>query len=90
MTEPVKIRVTLKDPDTMHDAVDEAAKRWPQPDGISAAEWALIRDARADEIKGAITHDWMKYGEYLEVDFTVNADGKTSAIVVPLRKEPSR
>jgi hypothetical protein len=80
----MKIRVTLKDPDTMQDAVDEAVQREPKPDGISKAEWADICEARADRIKSAISDKWMDYGEYLIVDFDVDEDGAAGdARVVP-------
>jgi hypothetical protein len=80
----VKIRVTLKDPDTMQDAVDDAVSREKKPDGISKQEWLDIREARADRIKGAISDKWMDYGEYLVVEFTIDEDGAaTEARVVP-------
>jgi hypothetical protein len=80
----MKIRVTLKDPDMMHDAVDDAVKREPKPDGISKAEWADICEARAERIKASISNKWMDYGEYLVVDFEVDEYGAAGdARVVP-------
>lgn len=82
----MKIRVTLKDPDTMQDAVDDAVKREKKPEGVSAAEWKDIREARAERIKSAISDRYMQYSEYLEVDFEINEDGEaTGATVVPLK-----
>lgn len=78
----MKIRVTLKDPDTMHDAVDEAAKKLPKPDGISAKEWKQICEERADEAKAIISRHWMEYGEYLAVDFDTDA---LTATVIPIK-----
>lgn len=78
----MKIAVTLKDPDTMHDAVDEAMKRQPCPDGLKPDEWASICEARADRIKSSITHAWMEYGEYLCVEFEIDDNGKAVAAVV--------
>ena len=66
------IRVTLKDPDTMHDAVDDYMERQPKPEGISELEWRQIAAARADAIKSAISDKFMEYGEYLTVDFEVS------------------
>ncbi len=77
-----KIVVTLKDPDTMHDAVDDTMKREPIPDGIYPDEWDSIREARADRIKSAITHAWMEYGEYLCVEFEIDDNGEAVAAVV--------
>jgi hypothetical protein len=80
----MRIRVTLKDPDTMHDAVDEAVKREPKPTGISKTEWADICKARAERIKASISDKWMDYGEYLVVDFDVDINGAAGdARVVP-------
>lgn len=69
----MKVRITLKDPDTMHDAVDEAAKRLEKPDGIDADEWAHICEQRADKAKGIIAERWMPYSEYLVVEFDTEA-----------------
>ena len=81
----MKIEVMLKDPDTMHDAVDEAMKGCVKPDGITAIEWKSICEARADKIKSSISDSWMEYGEYLSVVFDVDDDGNAvSAKVVPL------
>lgn len=73
----MKIRVTLKDPDTMHDAVDDALKDAEKPDGVSAEEWDDIREARAEKFKGDITTRWMRYGEYLTVEFDTDAHTAT-------------
>lgn len=78
----MKIRVTLKDPDTMHDAVDEAAKRLPKPEGVSPKEWKSLCEERAGEAKDIISQRWMEYGEYLEVDFDTDA---LTATVVPIK-----
>ena len=81
----MKIQVTLKDPDTMHDAVDEAVKRLPAPVGIDPQEWASILETRADRIKASITHSWMEYSEYLVVEFDIDDKFKAvSATVVPV------
>lgn len=83
------IRVTLKDPDTMHDAVDAAMADQPVPEGVHPDEWDVIREERASQIKRAISAKFMEWGEYLIVDFSVTIDGKaTEAIwakVVPYR-----
>lgn len=75
----MKIRVTLKDPDTLHDSASEAFNALPKPDGVSAAEWALLRESRRDEAVSAISSGWMQYGEYLTVEFDLVA--KTARVV---------
>jgi hypothetical protein len=76
----MKIRMKFKDPDTMHDAVDEAFRRQKPPDGISADEWAGIREQRADDAKAEISRRWMEYSEYLDVEFDLDAN---TAVVLP-------
>lgn len=78
----MRIAVTLKDPDTMQDAVAYAMKREPKPAGISADEWRDIQEARADRIKSAISGKFMRYGEYLDVEFDVSEDYKTVTVQV--------
>ena len=76
----MKIQVTLKDPDTMHDAVDDAVNELERPDAISPAEWVGVCEDRAEKAKAAITKRWMRYGEYLTVEFDLD-DG--TATVLP-------
>ena len=76
----MKVRVSLKDPDTMHDAVDRAVGKLPKPDGISQPEWEDICEGRAAEARAAISDRWMEYGEYLVVDFDTDAH---TATVIP-------
>jgi DNA-binding LacI/PurR family transcriptional regulator len=78
----MKIRVTLKDPDTMQDAVEEQVKRQHKPDGITAGEWDIIRDERSARYKDAISTKWMEYGEYLVVEFEIDEDGDAIAATV--------
>jgi hypothetical protein len=73
----MKIRVTLKDPDTMQDAVDEAFKRHDKPVDLSKAEWQGICEGRAEAAKEAISKRWMRYGEYLDVEFDLDAGTAT-------------
>ncbi len=82
----MRIRVTLKDPDTMHDAVAAALRREAKPDGLTKSEWADICEARASQIQAAISREWMEYGEYLVVDFWVGEDCEPEdARIVPNR-----
>ena len=78
----MKIRVTLKDPDSMQDAVMDAFKRLPVPDGLDADEWNGIRDERAQKADADISAKWMPYGEYLQVEFDTEAG---TATVLPAK-----
>lgn len=66
----MRIRVVLKDPDSMPDAVADAVKAdLRDTDGISDRERELLADERGEEISGEIAARWMKWGEYLIVEF---------------------
>lgn len=75
----MKIRMLMKDPDTMPDAVDDAFKAIEKPEGVSAEEWADIREERAQLAKSFISDHWMEFGEYLAVEFDTEA--KTATIL---------
>lgn len=78
----MKIRVMLKDPDTMLDAVDEAFRKAPKPDGLADDEWRVIVEGRIDSTRAHIAHKWMPYSEYLMVEFDIDAG---TATVIPAR-----
>jgi hypothetical protein len=73
----VKIKVTLKDPDTMQDAVRDAVTRDVKALGLSARESALLIEDRTENESTEITHRWMEYGEYLSVEFDTEAGTAT-------------
>lgn len=79
----MKVRVTLKDPDTMPDAVDEAAAKLKRPAGVDEDEWEGICEERAAKAKAVISHKWMQYGEYLDVEFDTEA---MTATVIALKQ----
>lgn len=78
----MKVRVTLKDPDTMHDAVDRAVVKLDRPDGVSQPEWEDICEGRAGAAKSVISEKWMEYGEYLVVEFDTEAGTATVIAIV--------
>lgn len=61
----MRFRVTMKDPDTLTDAIDEAVKDI-QIDGLSDEETEDVRNRRAEEAR-VVCYQWFRYGEYLEV-----------------------
>lgn len=68
----MKIKVTMKDPDTMHDAVQEAVQIEVEAMGLSDDEAERIIELRADKIREKMAK-WFEYGEYLEVEFDTDA-----------------
>lgn len=75
----MKVRVTLKDPNTMQDAVDAAVVKLPRPEGVEQDEWEDICEDRAAKAKATISSAWMRYGEYLDVEF--DTDAMTATVV---------
>lgn len=70
----MKVRVTLKDPDTMQDAVLEQAKMDSRDvPGLSDHEREVLAESRAETTCEVISHKWMEYGEYLVVEFDTEA-----------------
>lgn len=73
----MKVHVTLKDPDSLYEAVEDAVKALPKPDGIDDKEWESLREDRAEAAREAITRLWMPYGEYLAVEFNTETGTAT-------------
>ncbi len=66
----MKIRMALKDPDTMPDAVEEAVQAdTKRIEGLSEAERVGVSRSRTAAIEMEISDRWMRYGEYLLVEF---------------------
>lgn len=76
----MKIRISLKDPDAMYEAVAEAIKKdCSTLVNLTANERAEIAEARAEEIASEIGNRWMPYKEYLT--FEVDTDTWTATIL---------
>lgn len=75
----MKVRVVMKDPDTMHDAVEAAVQKdvARTTDGLEASERADIAESRAEAIRAQISDKWMHYSEYLCVEFDTDAGTAT-------------
>ena len=72
----------MKDPDTMHDAVEDALRKNIKTEHptLSKKEQDHLLDERSGEVCSIITNKWMDYGEYLTVEFDTDA---LTATVVP-------
>ena len=73
----MRFRVTMKDPDTLHDAIRDAVKEIPL-DGLDADEAELVREKRVEKID-ALCGRWFRYGEYLTVE--IDTDAATCTVV---------
>jgi hypothetical protein len=69
----------MKDPDTLHDAVneavDEAVNAIP---GLSVGERDVLSQQRAEEVRD-LCSTWFKYSEYLEVE--IDTEAKTCVVI---------
>ena len=76
----MKFKVTMKDPDTLYDAIGEAVEQ-AVSDTIGVGDQdereALIK-VRVDKVK-IICNKWFEYGEYLTVE--IDTDAKTCTVV---------
>lgn len=70
----MKFTVTMKDPDTLHDAIEEAVVEY-----VNGLTGHLDEDDREDIIQNRkekiaeICQKWFRYGEYLSVEIDTEA-----------------
>lgn len=77
---PLTVRVTFKDPDVVGDAVKEAVHEWAEKHlaGLDPEEREAAEDLRAEKVRAALS-EWVRYGEYITVEFDL--DAKTARVL---------
>jgi hypothetical protein len=79
----MKFTVMFKDPDALHESLDEAAKKHAASiAGLSPREREAVAGTRREEL-GELCGTWFEYGEYLEVE--IDTEAKT-ATVLPVKR----
>jgi len=73
----MKFRVTMKDPDTLYDAIEEAVTE-SLADVADPDEKEAIAEVRKKRAR-AVCDKWFSYGEYLAVD--IDTDAETCVVV---------
>lgn len=74
----MKFKVTMKDPDTLGDAIDEAVRAdIAKIEGITDEDREAIFDGRREAVSN-ITSKWFEYGEYLTVE--IDTDAQTATV----------
>lgn len=68
----MKFTVTMKDPDTLHDAITEAVKRSLADLGLDEDELEPLIEKRHEKVSDACSK-WFEYGEYLRVEVDTEA-----------------
>ena len=75
----MKIRITMKDPDCLDDAIADQVKReLDKVEGVDPEEREQLVEARCERIREKL-RKWFEYGEYLTVECDTEAD---TAIVI--------
>jgi hypothetical protein len=75
----MKFTVTMKDPDTLHDAIFESVQEDVlKIEGLAPAERDAVIEERQDAVQ-ALCNKWFEYGEYLRVE--IDTDAKTCTVV---------
>lgn len=73
----MKFTVTMKDPDTLSDAIDEAVRAdIAKIEGLNADDREALFETRREGV-GKITSKWFRYGEYLTVEIDTEAQTAT-------------
>jgi len=76
----MKFRVTMKDPDTLHDAIRDAIERQLTAEGLTdPEERELVMEKRQARIRKQCAK-WFDYGEYLTVE--IDTDASTCEVVL--------
>lgn len=74
----MKIRIQMKDPDTMPDAVTDAVREELRASGLPKDEQDVLYEVRSDKIRG-ICAKWFRYSEYLTVE--VDTEAQTCTVI---------
>lgn len=75
----MKFRVTMKDPDTLHDEIDDAIKKDPGLLSIADKDEREAVAAIRKEKLHDLCRQWFEYGEYLVVE--IDTEAKTCTVV---------
>lgn len=74
----MKFQVTMKDPDTLYDAIGDAVTKTVNAMLDDPDERDVLVKTRVDKVS-EICRKWFKYGEYLTVE--IDTDAETCVVV---------
>lgn len=80
----MKFKVQMKDPDVLHDSIQEAVENELKGQGVGVTapdEVEALSEIRRDKVR-ALCAKWFRYGEYLTVEIDTDAD---TCVVCPAR-----
>jgi len=64
----MKIRITLKDPDAVYEAIQDHVRGSLKATGLTEREIDKVADSREADL-GRSLSKWVKHGEYVTVEF---------------------
>lgn len=67
-----KLKITLKAPDAVYQACNEAAEDWGEKNAIGDDQYCLIKEKR-NEFE-SLCNKWFRYGEYLTVEVDTESE----------------
>ena len=74
----MKFKVTMKDPDTLSDAISEAVNDdLDKIEGLSDDDREILSEGRR-EAAGKVAAKWFEYGEYVTVE--IDTDAQTATV----------
>lgn len=68
----MKFTVSMKDPDTLHEAIADAVNTELAGSWLDYDEQGLLADSRKEKIN-KLCSKWFRYGEYLDVEIDTEA-----------------
>jgi len=74
----MKFKVTMKDADTLYDAIQDAVDEQVSAMGLDEDEADALKERRREKISD-LCGEWFRYGEYLTVE--IDTDAKTCVVV---------
>lgn len=77
----MKFKVTMKDPDTLWDAIQDAVRNDQSINAADDEELKMVREHRIERAMNA-SGRWFRYGEYLTVEIDTDAETCT---VIPVK-----
>lgn len=77
----MKFVVTIKDPDVIDDAIEDAVKESLADLGLDDDEMEPLIEKRKEKVRDKIAR-WVEYGEYYRIEFDTDA---MTATVLPVK-----
>ncbi len=74
----MKIKITLKDTDTLRDAITESVETEVETLKLDDEEAEVVKEKRVEKYMN-IAEDWFEYGEYVTLE--LDTEAKTMVVV---------